>query len=438
MPPAAWMVVAFALGASPAAAALSDTEQRAAAAVDADLPAALDLLRRSVEINSGTMNFAGVKEVADLFEPRFRELGFGTRWADGSGFQRAGHLLAERDGRNGAPRVLLIGHLDTVFEPDSPFQSWETLSDSTARGPGVTDMKGGIVVMLLALGALREAGALDDLSFSVVLTGDEEKCGEPVALARKDLLEAAAGADAALGFEDGDGDPRTAVIARRGATRWTLRARGNASHSSQIFRDDVGSGAVFEMARVLAAFHDSLAGEPLLTFNPGVLLGGTTVDLDLDAGRGTAAGKLNVVAQEAVAAGDLRALTMEQRDRAKSAMEAIVAASHPGTSAEIVFDDAYPPLAPSHGNRRLLALYDGASRDLGLGQVEAVDPARAGAADISFTAGLVGAALDGIGLMGRGGHTVEETADLRTLPSQAKRAAVLLLRMAADGPGDME
>jgi glutamate carboxypeptidase len=183
------------------------------------------------------------------------------------------------------------------------------------------------------------------------------------------------------------------------------------------------------MARVLAAFHDSLGGERYLTFNPGVIAGGTTVDFDAAQGRGTAAGKLNVIAQDAVAAGDLRALTPEQRDHAKDVMRRLVAASYPHTSAEITFDDAYPPLAPTEGNKALLALLDGASRDLGLGPVEAVDPAKAGAADISFTAGHVNRALDGLGLMGTGGHTVDETADLRTLASQAKKVAVLLLRL---------
>jgi glutamate carboxypeptidase len=115
-------------------------------------------------------------------------------------------------------------------------------------------------------------------------------------------------------------------------------------------------------------------------------------------------------------------------------MRRIVADHLPHTGAEITFDDGYPPLAPSEGNRLLLALYDEASRDLGFGPVTEVDPSKAGAADISFTETLVGMALDGIGLMGEGGHTVRETADLRTLPSQAKRAAVTLLRLATIPP----
>jgi glutamate carboxypeptidase len=410
--------------------AVSKLERRAVMEVDRAVPAALDLLERAVNINSGTMNFDGVRAVGRLFEPELTGLGFQTRWVDGATWGRAGHLLAQRDGTEEAPRILLIGHLDTVFEKDSPFQRFERLSDSSAAGPGVIDMKGGAVVMLLALKALREAGVLDQLSFQLVLTGDEEKSGSPLTLARSDLVQAAEWAEAAIGFEDGDGDPRTAVISRRGTTTWILRVAGRAAHSSQIFRTDIGSGAIYEAARILSTFHDSLSEEALLTANPGLIVGGTTVTYEGDFSRGTAFGKTNVIAESTTVAGDLRAISLEQRERAKERMRRIVAAHLPHTTARIEFTDGYPPLAPSPGNRKLLSLYDQASRDLGLGEVVAVDPARAGAADVSFTEGLVEAALDGVGLMGEGGHTTSETADLRTLSTQAKRMAVMLIRLA--------
>jgi glutamate carboxypeptidase len=328
--------------------------------------------------------------------------------------------------------VLLIGHLDTVFERDSPFQRFERFSDSTARGPGVIDMKGGDVVMLLALRALAEAGVLDRLSFRVVLTGDEEKAGLPHALSRRDLLQAADWADLAIGFEDGDGDPTTAVIARRGASSWRLRTAGQPAHSSQVFRPEVGDGAIYEAARILDAFRDSLSAQPLLTANPGVILGGTTVTFDGEQNRGMAFGKTNVVAESTVVAGDLRAISLPQREAAKATMRRIVEAHRTRTGAEIVFEDGYPPLAPSDGNRRLLATFDQASRDLGLGAVVEVDPARAGAADVSFAEGRVEQALDGVGLMGTGGHTTAETADLRWLARNASRVAVMLLRVAEE------
>ena len=417
--------------AAPAAAGLDATERKLVASVDRNVPAGLALVERAVNVNSGTMNFEGVRETGRLFQSEWDALGFRTRWIDGAAWNRAGHLFATRTGRNAKRHVLLIGHLDTVFEKDSPFQRWTRTSDSTAHGPGSTDMKGGNVVMLLAVQALRDAGLLDRFTITIALMGDEEKSGEPLELARKDLIDAARAADVAIGFEDGNGDPRDAVIARRGSTSWVLRTRGRPYHSSQIFREDVGHGAIFEAARILRAFEDSLGHERYLTFNPGVIVGGTKVALDTETARGTAFGKSNVVAESTIVTGDLRALSLPQRERAKEVMRRIVADTTHHTRASITFDDGYPPLALTDGNRRLLAMFDQASRDLGFGPVGADDPARAGAADISFTDGRVEMAIDGVGLMGTGGHTAEETADLPTLGIQAKRVAVTLARLAA-------
>jgi glutamate carboxypeptidase len=412
---------------------LTPEEQQIVTAVDAGNPQALALLERVVNINSGSMNFPGVRAVGDVFRGELEALGFAVRWVDGAPFNRAGHLVAERAGRG--PRVLLIGHLDTVFEPDSPFQRFERLDDSSARGPGIIDMKGGDVVMIGALKALKTAGVLDNLQLRVVLTGDEELTGEPLSAARAALVAEAKRSDVAIGFENGPGDPRTAVIARRGTTGWQLRVRARAAHSSQIFRDDIGAGAIYEAARVLQAFRETLGGEAHLTFNPGVILGGTAADLDTALARGTASGKENVIAAQAVVLGDLRALSAEQFDRAKARMRAIVSTPLPHAESTLTFDEGYPPLAPSPGNERLLALYDRASRDVGAGPVGPVNPDRAGAADVSFAAGHVKMVLDGIGLMGHSDHTPQETADLTTLPSQTKRAALLLHRLGQGAAG---
>jgi glutamate carboxypeptidase len=415
-----------------ARAELTAAERRITESVDQGTPQALQLLQRLVDVNSGTMNFDGVREVGRMLRTELDALGFSTRWVDGAPFRRAGHLVATRaakDAKKRGPRVLLIGHLDTVFERDSPFQKFQPLSDSTAAGPGVCDMKGGDVVILLAMRALKDAGLLDRMAITIVFSGDEEKMGSPLDLARKDLLDAAEWADVALGFEDGPGDPRLAVIARRGATSWRLRVSGTTSHSSQIFRPNVGHGAIFEAARILHAFEDSLSHESNLTFNPGLIVGGTDVTFDGEQSRGTAFGKGNVVAESTTVSGDLRTLTAEQLERATVTMRRIVAAHGPRENAEITFDEGYPPLAPTDGNRHLLSLFDAASRDLGFGPVEGSDPARAGAADVSFTAGKVEMAMDGLGLMGSGGHTVQEVGNLRTLPMNAKRVGVTLARL---------
>jgi glutamate carboxypeptidase len=373
------------------------------------------------------MNLDGVRKVGDVFRGELDALGFTTRWVDGAPFKRAGHLIGEHPGPG--THILLIGHLDTVFEADSPFQKFERLSPTEARGPGVIDMKGGDVIIIQALKALKDAGALDQMHVTVVMTGDEESVGEPMAVSRQPLRDAANAADVALGFEDGAGDPTQAVIARRGFTGWTLRVTGKSGHSSQIFTENIGAGAIYEAARILNGFYERLSREHLLSFNPGTILGGTSVEFDEDQSRGTAFGKTNVVAETVLVHGDLRTISREQRDMAQKTMREVAAAHLPHTSADLSFEDSYPPMPPSDGNKRLLAMYDQASRDLGTGPVTATDPRFAGAADVAFVADLVKMTIDGIGLMGHDDHSPRETADLTTLASQARRAAILMYRL---------
>ena len=405
---------------------LNAVEASIVAQVRKDHVRALSLLRQTVEINSGTMNLAGVRQVGAVFDRELAQLGFKTQWVDGKAFNRAGHLVASRGSRG--PKILLIGHLDTVFAPDSPFQKMQ-VQGNAVKGPGTTDMKGGNVIIVHALRALRASGQLDRVSLRVVMMGDEENRGEPMALANQILIEAGEWADIAIGFEDGDGDPKTAAISRRGASDWTLDVTAKPAHSSQIFQPDVGVGAIFEAARILDGFRSALSAIPNLTFNPGVIVGGTDTSLDLDSSRGTAFGKGNVIAQKVRVSGDLRSISPKQLAEAREAMQKIVAASLPGASASIIFGEGYPPMAPTEGNARLLAIYDATSQDHGFGPVVAINPRKAGAADISFVADKVDMAIDGVGLMGAGGHTVDETADLATLDSQTIRAAVTIYRL---------
>ncbi|MEO8880845.1 MAG: M20/M25/M40 family metallo-hydrolase [Gemmatimonadaceae bacterium] len=406
---------------------LSATERTIVKHVDANNADALALLIKLVNINSGTMNFAGVRQVGDVLAAELNSLEFKTKWVDGAGFHRAGHLVAEHAGPG--PKILMIGHLDTVFEPDNPFQKFERIDDSTAKGPGVIDMKGGDVIIVAALRALKEAKALDKMNITIVFDGDEEESGNPLELARGALVDAAKGAAVALGFEDGSGDPATAMTSRRGAGSWALKVTGTPSHSGQIFTPQVGAGAIFEASRVLHEFYTQLGHEQYLTFNPGVALGGTAVSLDSTGTVGNASGKDNVVAEHMEVTGDLRAISPEQFENATKKMREIVSRPLPGTHSEITFQTGYPPMAPTDGNRRLLAIYDEASRDVGSGGVVAVDPSHAGAADISFVANLVPMSIDALGLSGHDDHTDKETADLRMLPVKTKRTAVLLLRL---------
>ncbi|MFK7844453.1 MAG: M20/M25/M40 family metallo-hydrolase [Rhodothermales bacterium] len=406
----------------------NELEQRIVVEVAKNADDAIAYLERSVNINSGTMNFAGVREVGDLYTEAFEALGAEVEWVDGQAFGRAGHLVARMQGSGKGPHLLLIGHLDTVFEPSSPFQKFERAGDR-ATGPGVVDMKGGNAIIIYAMKALRAAGVLDQLTLTIIMTGDEEKSGSPKDAARAVLIEAAEEADIAIAFENGDSNPKTAVVARRGSSSWRLDVKGTPAHSSQLFQPVVGSGAIYEASRILTEFYEALAGEPNLTFNPGVMVAGTDVTLDQGKASGTAFGKNNVVAEHAVVTGDLRCISLEQLETTRAKMAFIASQHLPGTTAELTFDDGYPPLSPSEGNYKLLAQFDQVSRDLGFGEVTAVNPRNAGAADVSFTAGLVEMAIDGLGPGGGDDHTVDEWIDLPTLEMQTKRAAVFLWRL---------
>ncbi|HTF17975.1 MAG TPA: M20/M25/M40 family metallo-hydrolase [Chryseolinea sp.] len=410
---------------------VSKIEKKIVTAVDDFTTDNLKLWEESVNTNSGSMNFEGVYKVGQLYKPKLEALGFTTRWVDGKAFGRAGHLVAEHVGSQSGKKILLIGHLDTVFEPDSPFQKFSMINDSTAQGPGAGDMKGGNVIMIQSLQALAKAGLLKDMNIVVVMSGDEESSGRPLALARHDLIEAAKWADVAIGFEDGDGLFEHANISRRSASHWELRVTGVPAHSSQVFTKDIGAGAIYEASRILYQFYDALSTEQDLTFNPGVILGGTAVEYDDNISGGKATGKDNIVSRDVVVTGDIRAISPEQLKKAQDAMSAIVSKHLPQTQAEIFFGEGYPPLAPTEGNKQLLAYFNQVSKDFGFGEVSAVKPRDAGAADISFTSGYVDMALDGVGMRTTGGHTVNEKADPHSISKEAKRVAILLYRLTA-------
>ncbi len=388
---------------------------------------AMQFLEENVNINSGTMNFEGVRAAAVPYEEKYKEIGMTPTWYDmPKEVNRAGHLFVENEGSKGK-RLLLIGHLDTVFPKDSPFQTWNEQGDSIVRGPGANDMKGGNVVMLYALKALYEAGALKDRQIIVALHGDEEASGKPINESRKHIREAAQRSDIALGFETSTGF-NNATIARRGSSGWELKVKGKRSHSSGIFNEYVGAGAIFETSRILHQFYTDVKGEEYLTFNPGVILGGTKVDFDKLLERGTAFGKSNVVAQEVIVTGGLRFITEEQKENARAKMREIVANNLPQTSAEISFIDSYPAMPPTDGNMEVLEALSEVSQDMGHGPVEAWDPGRRGAADISFVAEFI-SGIDGLGTMGRGAHTPQEYLDLRTVEALTQRAALLIYRL---------
>jgi glutamate carboxypeptidase len=414
--------VATLLLAGTAMAQTPEAERTIVSTVVAEHDRHIDLLERLVNQNSGTLNAEGVRAVAEMVRAELEPLGFEVRWLDMSETGRAGHLVATHDG--GGKNVLLIGHLDTVFETDSPFQTF------VREGARVGDDKGGVVVIIAALRAMQAAGTLEGSNITVFLTGDEERPGAPLEVARRELIEAGRVADYALEFENlaTENGAEFGTIARRSSSSWTLTTGGQTGHSSGVFNDTLGYGAIYEMARILDAFRRELP-EPNLTYNVGVMAGGTPAETDADGFRVQASGKTNIVAETAVARGDLRTLTPEQDARVRARMAEIVTQNLPRTTAELVFaEDSYPPMAPTPGNSALLERLNQVNRDLGLPEMAPFDPARRGAADSGFVAADVDT-LGGLGVAGGGAHAEGEWADLDSLVRQAQRAAVLIGRL---------
>lgn len=410
-----------------ATAQLTTPEKKLVDYIEHHMAEASQLLINSANINSGTLNVAGVRKVGDLYSAQLRKLGFTIEWvSEPDSLHRAGHLVATHIGKKGK-KLFLIGHLDTVFEPDMPAGPWTMLNDSTATGQGVNDMKGGDVVMITALQALDAAGQLKDMNIIAYFTGDEERSGSPHSVARKDFIERAKTCDIALGFESAMG-LNTVAAARRGASGWVLDITAKTGHSATVFTDSAGNGAIYEAARILNTFREQLGTEKYLTFNPGFFVGGSTISVDPQDARGEATGKTNIIAPSAHITGDLRFLTQSQLDAAREKMRAIVAASLPGTHATIRFSDGLPAMEPTPGNLRLVDQLSKLTIDLGFGPTLAGDPGARGAGDISDIARYLDC-LDGLGASGKGAHKAGETINLREYPLLIKRAAIFMYRL---------
>ncbi len=419
---------------------LSKEEQQVIAWIDAHMPQAIELLKESVNINSGTLNIEGVKKVGALFAKEFEQAGFTTEWVSmPDSIQRAGHLVASRrpsaaatssSSSNKTPkgkRLFLIGHLDTVFEPDMPANPFTMLNDSTATGQGVNDMKGGDVVVIMALKALEQAGLLKNTTITAYFTGDEEHAGYPRSVTRGDFIERAKQADIALAFEGANG-LNSVATGRRGASGWRLEVTGKTGHSSGVFTPGAGYGAIFEASRILNQFREELSTEKYLTFNPGIFIGGSDIEYNEATSKGAAIAKTNIISPAVVVTGDLRFLTEEQKDRARAKMRAIVGQNLAQTSAKISFSDGIPSMAPTEGNQQVLNVINSISMDMGAGPTVAGDPGSRGAGDISYVVAYVDC-IDGLGASGRGAHAPGETIHLNQLPFLIKRAALTIYRL---------
>lgn len=420
------LLISFAVGLLANSQTLSKTEQQILKDIESDMPATIQLLKKSVNINSGTFNIEGVKKVGDLYGEELKKLGFAVEWVTvPDSLKRAGHLVAYRKGKKGK-KLFLIGHLDTVFEPDMPPNPFTMLNDSTATGQGANDMKGGDVLVIAALKAMQKQGLLEDVSITIYFTGDEENAGHPRSVSRGDFIDRAKQHDIALGFEGASG-MNIVATARRGASEWKLEVEGRQAHSSGVF-GNAGFGSIYEASRIINEFREKLSKEQYLTFNPGLFIGGSEVNYDSTAQRGDASGKTNIISPRTIVLGDLRFLSEEQKEKARANMRQIVSQSLPGAKATISFKDGIPSMPPTAGNEALVKVVSDISVAMGYGEIKAGDPGSRGAGDISYVAQYLDC-LDGLGASGRGAHAPGEVINLKEYPKLIKRAALLIYRL---------
>ena len=410
---------------------LSDVEKQLIEKSDSLVAESISFLEKIVNINSGTKNTNGVKQVGLVLKKEFDRLGMNTQWINIPSRDRGGHLFASTVSSSG-PGILIISHIDTIFRKSSSFQKFQR-TGNMGVGPGVNDAKGGIVVILAALKALKAIGILDQMKITVALMGDEEMAaidseGRPL---RKHLINAAKNADIALGFEYAVESINKATIARRGHLSWTIEVSGAGGHSSKIFSKGVGDGVVFSAAYILDKIRKKFRRQRYLTINPGLMIGGTSVELPPYGIEGTGFGKNNVMAKKVTITGDIRTISSEQLEAVKEGLHKIVSNPLEHTTATIHFDDngESPPMSPTPSNRKLLKLLSQVSEDLGYGKVAALDPGLRGTADIAFVAPHIKAGIDGLGALGAGAHSEKESIDLNTIPQLINRTSLFLYRL---------
>ncbi len=406
---------------------LDVTEKKLLEIVNKNYERTLNLLKEVVNINSGTLNHDGVRQVGDIFKREFDNIGFQTEWISlPDSLNRAGHFVATKKGTKGK-HLFFTGHLDTVFEKSMSFSPYTQINDSTASGQGVNDMKGGDVMILASLQALNELDLLKDRSITVYFTGDEESSGKPTEISRGDFIERAKKCDIALAYETTAGF-NIATTARRGASGWSLSVQGLQAHSSGVFSKKVGYGSIYEAARILNEFRIALSSEKYLTFNPGQIIGGSFISYDENEAKGISLGKTNIVAKKTYVTGDLRFLTEDQKIKARERMSVIVKKNLNQTFATIKFSDGIPSMPPTEANRSILKVLSDVSFRMGYGIVKEGDPGSRGAGDISYIANYL-PCLDGLGASGSGAHSPEETINTKDYPKLIQRSTLLVYNL---------
>ncbi len=374
----------------------------------AQQPAMEQLLSELVNISSHTPDLDGNRQVADRYAAALRSLGGASLHIQLRAIQKCGpHVLARTPSSDAT--TLLIGHHDTVF-PKAAFSGIREDGD-LLRGPGVLDMKGGLVVIAFALGALEKAGALASVPLEVISVSDEE-VGSPEG--KQLVIDAAPRARRALVFESGrSGD--LIITQRKGTGGLKAVATGKAAHAGNAHEE--GRNAIWALSRFVDRAQSLTEYAAGITINVGTIAGGI--------------GK-NTVPEKAEALLDFRFVTLRDGDRVIAALGDAAreaAASVPGTQITLEGGVLRQPLERSAASAELAAAYGRAQAQSGLGSGESA--LLGGGSDANTASSLGVPAIDGLGPRGRGFHTTDEFIERATLMSKAEALTRFLIETAS-------
>lgn len=363
-------------------------------------PRYLAELESLVNIDCGSYTPDGVNRVADAVAASLAELGAAVERRHPEPGRALGDLVIGRMAGDG-PRLLLIGHMDTVFDPGTAAERPFRVEGGRALGPGTSDMKGGLLAGLDAIGALRAIGARPAVTF---VANPDEEIGSPFSTPH--IRELVAEHDAALVLEcaRANGD---IVSARKGIADLHLRFAGRAAHAG--VEPEKGRSAILAAARQVVALHELNGRWPSVTLNAGVIEGGT---------------RPNVVAAECLVKLDLRAATVAEFEAATSTVQELLARpAVDGVTATVRRVAGHPPMEKSPPSARLAELAIGLAGELGF---PLRDTATGGASDANTTAAAGLPTLDGLGPIGGDDHSADEWLDLSSVVPRTTLLAALV------------
>ena len=377
--------------------------------VDARLPAFLQELETMVNIDCGSYTPNGVNRIADLVADALRDAGASVEriaHRPAGDAAQLGDLVIGRFVGEGAP-ILLIGHMDTVFDAGTAAERPFRIEGDRAFGPGVTDMKAGLIAGLHAIAGLHEAGARPAITF---VANPDEEIGSP--FSTPVIRELAPGHRAALVLEcaRANGD---IVSARKGIADYHLTLTGRAAHAG--VEPEKGRSAILEAAHQVLALHALNGRWPTVTVNAGVIHGGT---------------RPNVVAERCELQVDLRAATTEAFDAAAAEVARIAAEP---TVADVRADlrriASHPPMEKTDASARLVDAAVRLAAELGF---PLRDAATGGASDANTTAALGIPTIDGLGPVGGDDHSVDEWLDVGSIVPRTTLLAALISDIGSD------